>query len=80
MGLAVAGNLYGIAATQHALARGRAAVAIPLQNAVTQVLPVLVFFLVYRPYVLSATSLRRAMNNATRHGWRYLYAWQTNLR
>jgi drug/metabolite transporter (DMT)-like permease len=57
VGLTVAGNMYGIAATQHALARGRAAVAIPLQNAVTQVLPVFVFFLVYRPYVPSVASL-----------------------
>lgn len=55
--LTIAGNLYGIAATQHALALGRAAVAIPLQNAVTQVLPVAVFFLVYHPYAPSAASL-----------------------
>jgi hypothetical protein len=54
--ITVMGNLYGIAATQHALAHGRAAVAIPLQNAVTQVLPVAVFFLVYRPYVPAAES------------------------
>jgi hypothetical protein len=54
--LAVIGNMYGIAATQHALAHGRAAVAIPLQNAVTQILPVVVFFLVYRPYVPAAES------------------------
>ena len=57
VGLTVAGNMYGIAATQHALVLGRAAVAIPLQNAVTQVLPVFVFFLVYRSYVPSAESL-----------------------
>ena len=55
--LTVAGNMYGIVATQHALVLGRAAVAIPLQNAVTQVLPVFVFFLVYHPYVPSAESL-----------------------
>jgi hypothetical protein len=54
--LTVLGNLYGIAATQHTLADGRAAVAIPLQNAVTQILPVGVFFLVYRPYVPAAAS------------------------
>jgi hypothetical protein len=53
----VAGNVYGIAATQHALAHGRATIAIPLQNAVTQVLPVAVFFLVYRPYVPTAGSI-----------------------
>jgi hypothetical protein len=55
--ITVVGNLYGIAATQHALAHGRAAVAIPLQNAVTQMLPVAVFFLVYRPYVPAGGSL-----------------------
>jgi hypothetical protein len=55
--LTVAGNLYGIAATQHALANGRAAVAIPLQNAVSQMLPVFVFFLVYRPYTPTPPSL-----------------------
>jgi hypothetical protein len=54
--ITVMGNMYGIAATQHALAHGRAAVAIPLQNAVTQILPVVVFFLVYRPYVPAAES------------------------
>jgi hypothetical protein len=54
--LAVIGNMYGIAATQHALAHGRAAVAIPLQNVVTQILPVVVFFLVYRPYVPATES------------------------
>ncbi len=57
VGFTVAGNMYGIAATQHALARGRAAVAVPLQNAVTQILPVFVFFLVYRRYAPSAASL-----------------------
>jgi hypothetical protein len=55
--LTVAGNIYGIAATQHALANGRAAVTIPLQNGVAQILPVCVFFLVYRPYVPAADSL-----------------------
>ena len=54
--ITVMGNLYGIAATQHALANGRATMAIPLQNAVTQALPVAVFFLVYRPYVPAAES------------------------
>jgi hypothetical protein len=54
--ITVMGNLYGIAATQHALLNGRATMAIPLQNAVTQVLPVGVFFLVYRPYVPTAES------------------------
>lgn len=54
--LTIAGNMYGIAATQHALAHGRAAIAIPLQNGVTQVLHVCIFFLVYRPYVPTAES------------------------
>jgi hypothetical protein len=54
--ITVMGNLYGIAATQQALLNGRATMAIPLQNAVTQVLPVGVFFLVYRPYVPAAES------------------------
>jgi hypothetical protein len=49
--LAWAGSLLGLSATQHALAYGRAAIAIPLQNGVAQILPVFVFFLVYRPYV-----------------------------
>jgi hypothetical protein len=57
VGLTVGGNMYGIAATQHALTGGRASVVVPLQNAVTQVLPVFVFFLVYRPYVPTAASL-----------------------
>lgn len=48
--LTVGGNMVGIAGTQHALSRGRAAIAIPLQNCITQVLPVGIFFLVYRPY------------------------------
>jgi hypothetical protein len=52
----VTGNLCGIAATWYALANGRATMAIPLQNAVTQVLPAGVFFLVYRPYVPAAES------------------------
>ncbi len=54
--LAVGGNMVGIAATQHALSRGRAAIAIPLQNCITQVLPVGIFFLVYRPYSPGAGS------------------------
>jgi hypothetical protein len=54
--LAIVGNLYGITAIQHALAHGRAAVAIPLQNVVSQLLPVAVFFLVYRPYVPAVES------------------------
>lgn len=57
VGLTVVGNLFGISATQHALAHGRAALTIPLQNAVTQVLPVAVFFLVYRPYLPPGGSL-----------------------
>jgi drug/metabolite transporter (DMT)-like permease len=55
--LAAAGTLFGLGATQHALAHGRAAVAIPLQNGVAQILPVLVFFLVYRPYAPGPESL-----------------------
>jgi hypothetical protein len=54
--LTAAGNLLGVAATQHALAHGRAAVAIPLQNGVSQVLPVGIFFLVYRPYMPTSGS------------------------
>jgi hypothetical protein len=55
-GLTAAGNLLGLAATQHALAHGRAAVAIPLQNGVSQILPVCIFFFVYRPYMPVAGS------------------------
>jgi hypothetical protein len=55
--LTILGNMYGIAATQHALKHGRAAVAIPLQNGVAQILPVCVFFLVYMPYTPTAESL-----------------------
>ncbi len=54
--LAWSGSLLGLSATQHALANGRAAIAIPLQNGVAQILPVFVFFLVYRPYVPAAES------------------------
>ena len=54
--LTVAGNVIGIAGTQHALSRGRAAIAIPLQNCITQILPVGIFFLVYRPYTPEAGS------------------------
>jgi len=54
--LAAAGGASGVAATQHALAYGRVAVAIPLQNAVAQILPVCVFFFVYRPYSPTAWS------------------------
>jgi hypothetical protein len=54
--LCAAGNLLGVARTQHAFAHGRAVVAVPLQNGVSQVLPVLVFFLVYRPYVPAPAS------------------------
>ena len=53
---AAAGSLLGLSATQHALAHGRAAIAIPLQNGVAQILPVFVFFLVYRTYVPTAES------------------------
>jgi hypothetical protein len=52
--LCVAGNLLGVARTQHAFAHGRAVIAIPLQNGVSQVLPVAVFFLVYMPYTPDA--------------------------
>jgi drug/metabolite transporter (DMT)-like permease len=55
--LTAVGNLVGVVALQQALARGRASIAVPLQNGVSQVLPVLVFFLVYRPYVPGAGSL-----------------------
>lgn len=51
------GSIAGLAATQHALSHGRAAVAIPLQNGVSQTLPILVFFVVYRPYTPSAEQL-----------------------
>jgi len=54
--IAAGGGAWGIAATQHALANGRVAVAIPLQNAVAQLLPVCVFFFVYRPYSPPALS------------------------
>ncbi len=47
--LTLVGNIYGISATQHALAHGRAAVVIPLQNCVSQILPVCLFFFVYKP-------------------------------
>ena len=55
--LTVLGNVYGIAGTQHALSRGRAAVAIPLQTSITQILPVGIFFFVYKPYAPALHSL-----------------------
>lgn len=48
--------VFGVAATQRALAHGRAAVAIPLQEGVVQVMPVCIFFFVYRPYTPSLDS------------------------
>lgn len=54
--LALAANFFGVAATQNALANGRAAVAIPLQDGVSQIVPVGIFFIVYRPYIPDAAS------------------------
>lgn len=53
---AAGSNLLGVSGTQHALASGRATVAIPLQEGVTQIVPVAVFFFVYRPYIPSTNS------------------------
>lgn len=53
---AIGSNFFGVAGTQNALARGRAAVTIPLQEGVAQLLPVGIFFFVYRPYVPTASS------------------------
>lgn len=55
--IALTSNFFGVHGTQHALARGRAAVTIPLQDGVAQIVPVGVFFLVYRPYAPSLTQM-----------------------
>lgn len=38
--IALASNFFGLSGTQNALAHGRAAIAIPLQDGVAQVVPV----------------------------------------
>ncbi len=55
--IALTSNFFGVHGTQNALARGRAAVTIPLQDGVAQIVPVGVFFLVYRPYAPSVSQI-----------------------
>ena len=55
--IALTSNFFGVHGTQNALARGRAAVTIPLQDGVAQIVPVGVFFLVYRPYAPSLVQM-----------------------
>jgi drug/metabolite transporter (DMT)-like permease len=50
-------NLMAMALTQKAFVSGDASMVIPLQQVPAQVFPVLVFFLVYRPFRPSALSL-----------------------
>jgi hypothetical protein len=48
--ITVAGSALGVLATQHALRHGRVVVTVALQNAIGMLVPLGLFFLVYRPF------------------------------
>lgn len=57
LALVIAASASAVFIMQYALRYGRAVIVVPLLNATAQVLPVGVFFFVYRPYAPGAVSL-----------------------
>ncbi|MGA2975421.1 MAG: hypothetical protein ABSF77_08950 [Spirochaetia bacterium] len=52
--ITAAGSALGVLATQHALRHGRVVVTVALQNAIGMIVPLGLFFLVYRPFLPTA--------------------------
>lgn len=57
LSIAAAGSALGVLTTQHALRHGRVVVTVALQNAIGMIVPMGLFFLVYRPFVPTAGQL-----------------------
>ncbi len=57
LSIAAAGSALGVLTTQHALRHGRVVVTVALQNAIGTIVPLGLFFLVYRPFVPTSGQL-----------------------
>ena len=57
LAIVIVGNVLAVIASQHALRHSRAVLAIALQNAISQIVPIGLFFLVYRPFRPGAGSI-----------------------
>jgi len=57
LAIAAGGSALGVLTTQHALRHGRVVVTVALQNAIGMIVPMGLFFLVYRPFRPTAGAL-----------------------